>query len=145
VKGISELELKLAETVGALNVLRGKGAPGSLNVRGTFDPDKVYSYFDIVAFNGSSWVATRDSPGDLPGSGWQLLSSAGKRGPRGERGERGPVGEPGLSGAAAPGFASWRLDAARYTATPVMSDGSLGPPLEFRSLFAQFLAEVDGH
>src|SRR5262249_2379849 len=40
-KRISELELKLAEAVGALNVLRGKGAPGSLNVRGTFDPDKV--------------------------------------------------------------------------------------------------------
>jgi hypothetical protein len=35
--------------------------------------------------------------------------------------------------------------AARYPATPVMSDGSLGPPLELRSLFAQFLAEVDGH
>jgi hypothetical protein len=100
-KRISELELKVAETLGALNVLRGKGVPGSLNVRGTFDPDKVYSYLDVVAFNGSSWVATRDSSGDLPGPGWQLLAGVGKRGLRGERGPSGapgPVGEKGASG-----------------------------------------------
>jgi hypothetical protein len=43
-KRISELELKLAETVGALNVLRGKGVPGSFNVKGTFDANTVYNY-----------------------------------------------------------------------------------------------------
>jgi hypothetical protein len=79
VKKINELELKLAEAVGALNVLRGKGVPGTFNVKGTFSSDVIYSYLDVVAFNGSSWVTTRDSPGGLPGPGWQLLSSAGKR------------------------------------------------------------------
>jgi hypothetical protein len=88
-KRIKDLELKLAEAVGALNVLRGKEAPGSFNVRGTFEPDTVYNYLDVVAFNGSSWIATRDRPGDLPGPGWQLLSSAGKRGPPGAPGKDG--------------------------------------------------------
>ena len=43
------MELKLAEAIGALDVLRGKGAPGSFNIRGTFDADTVYSYLDVVA------------------------------------------------------------------------------------------------
>ncbi len=91
-KRIKALELELAQTRGALDVLRGKGVPGCFHVRGTFDGKSVYNYLDVVAFNGSSWVAVRDNPGDLPGPGWQLLSSVGKRGVAGERGPAGPVG-----------------------------------------------------
>ena len=36
----------------------------------------------------------------------------------------------------------WTLDRATYTATPVLSDGSWGPPLELRALFEQFWDEV---
>jgi hypothetical protein len=118
-KRIKALELQLAEARGALNVLRGKEAPGSFNVRGTFDPDTVYNYLDVVAFNGSSWIATRDRPGDLPGPGWQLLSSAGKRGPRGEPG---PPGAPGKEGQF-PQARVWR-DQVHYAGDVVVYEGS---------------------
>jgi hypothetical protein len=129
-KRIDALELRLAEAIGALNVLRGKGAPGSFNVRGTFDADTVYNYLDVVAFNGSSWVATRDRPGEVPGPGWQLLSSAGKRG---LRGERGPVGR---DGAKAPVWSGVSFDPKTLSFTARMSDGSLGPTVSLDSIFA---------
>jgi len=107
-------------------------------VRGTFDETVDYR----VAFNGGSFIALKDAPGPCPGSGWQLLASQGKRGvagARGERGDRGPKGDPGLSGVT---ICDWKIDRARYVATPVMSDGREGPPLELRGLFEQFLSEV---
>jgi hypothetical protein len=61
--------IKLAEAIGTLNVLRGKGAPGSFNVKGTFDANTIYNYLDVVAFNGSSWVAIRDRPAEVPALG----------------------------------------------------------------------------
>jgi hypothetical protein len=91
-KRIAALELRLAEVTGALDILRGRGVPGTLNIKGTFDPDALYLANDIVAFNGSSFVALKDRPGGCPGDGWQLLASSGKRGPRGERGFMGPTG-----------------------------------------------------
>jgi hypothetical protein len=45
----------------------------------------------------------------------------------------------GLSGAT---IRDWKIDRARYVATPVMSDGREGPPLELRGLFEQFLYEA---
>jgi len=48
----------------------------------------------------------------------------------------------GERGAAAPTIQSWLVDRARYTATPVMSDGSIGPSLALRSLFEQFFMET---
>jgi hypothetical protein len=116
----------------------------SFTVRGTFDQSASYHRLDVVALNGSSFLALKDAPGLCPGSGWQLLASQGKRGAAGEKGERGaqgPQGNPGLSGAT---IRDWRLERERYVATPVMSDGSDGPPLELRGLFEQFLAEVQG-
>jgi hypothetical protein len=116
---VKDLELQLAEARGALNVLRGKEAPGSFNVRGTFDPATVYNYLDVVAFNGSSWIATRDRPGEVPGPGWQLLSSAGKRGPRGEPG---PPGAPGKEGRFPPARV-W-CDQVYYAGDVVVYEGS---------------------
>jgi hypothetical protein len=43
-----------------------------------------------AAFGGQS----RRQPGELPGSGWQLLAAQGSRGVRGERGEMGPAAAP---------------------------------------------------
>src|SRR5215468_3188170 len=53
--------------------------------------------------------------------------------------ERGPKGDPGLSGVT---IRDWKIDRARYVATPLMSDGREGPPLELRELFQQFLTEA---
>src|SRR5262249_14671587 len=111
----------------------------SITVRGTFNETQEYRRLDVVARNGGSFVALKDVPGPCPGAGWQLWGSRGKRGvagARGERGERGPKGDPGLSGAT---ICDWKIDRARYVATPVMSDGREGPPLELRGLFEQFI------
>jgi hypothetical protein len=105
-------------------------------VRGTFKDGEGYRAFDIVALNGSSFIARRDDPGDCPGAGWQLMSMQGRRGQQGQRGERGPAGPPG------PAIESWRVDRERYQATPLMSDGSEGPLLDLRPLFEQFHTEA---
>ena len=60
------------------------------------------------------------------------------KGERGLRGDRGPSGPPGPPIA----IASWVIDRASFTATPVMTDGSEGPPLELRGLFEQYQAET---
>jgi hypothetical protein len=123
--------------------LAASGRDGnSIAVRGTFDEAADYQRLDIVALNGGSFIALKDAPGPCPGSGWQLLAGPGKRGAAGEKGERGssgPQGDPGSSGAT---IRDWKIDRARYVATPVMSDGSEGPRLELRGLFEQFVLEV---
>jgi hypothetical protein len=127
---ITELELKLAEAVGAIDILRGKGAPNALRMRGTHDGAELYLANDVVALNGSSFVALKDRPGDCPGDGWQLLASAGKRGPRGERGPQGQRGDDGAT-------LSWlSFDPGRMTLTSRMNNGTAGPEISLRHIFA---------
>ena len=116
--------------------------PGnSLTVRGTYSNDAEYRCLDVTMINGSSFVALKDNPGSCPGSDWQLLASRGSRGDRGRKGERGLTGPRGERGAAAPSIQSWEVDRASYAATPILSDGTKGPPLELRALFEQFVSE----
>jgi hypothetical protein len=115
----------------------------SFNVRGTYESDAEYRQLDVVMVGGSSFVALKDKPGHCPGDDWHLLCSRGSRGHRGDSGERGLMGLRGERGIAAPSIQSWCLDRTRYTATPIMSDGSIGPSLELRGLFEQFYAEVN--
>lgn len=68
------------------------------NVCGLYDPGGTYHKGDVVTHGGSEWRARRDGPGELPGDGWALSASKGKRGDRGERGERGLRGEHGADG-----------------------------------------------
>jgi hypothetical protein len=125
-------------------------APGraarQIVVRGTYHEQGEYAALDIVALNGGSFIALRDDPGPCPGAGWQLLTRQGARGIAGLKGDKGDKGERGERGTAiaAPKLASWQLDRTRYRATPIMSDGSEGPPLELRELFQQFQDETDG-
>ena len=107
--------------------------------RGTFEEDAEYMAYDVVALNGGSFLALHDKPGRCPGDGWRLLAAQGKRGVAGERGPQGPAGPPGKD---AVKLVRWTLDRATYTATPVLSDGSWGPPLDLRALFEQFWDEV---
>jgi hypothetical protein len=124
-------------------------APGrdakSFRHRGTFKGDTEYNSHDIVALNCASFLVLHDKPGLCPGPGWQLMCAQGKRGLVGERGpqgDRGPVGVTGPPGKEAVTLVGWDIDRAGYTATPVMSDGTSGPPLNLRELFQQFLDEV---
>jgi hypothetical protein len=114
----------------------------SVTVRGTFDETADYRRLHVVALNGGSFVALKNAPGPGPGPGWQLIASQGRRGAAGEKGERGPLGPRGDAGSSGATICGWKIDRARYVATPVMSDGGEGPPLELRGLFEQFVAEV---
>jgi hypothetical protein len=66
----------------------------------------------------------------------------GKRGAAGEKGERGPSGPRGDAGATGAAICDWKIDRACYVATPLMSDGREGPPLELGGLFEQFFLEA---
>jgi hypothetical protein len=91
---ITALALELAQAKGALDVLRGKGAPGSFRARGVYSSGTAYNYGDVVVKDSSSFVALSDSPGPCPGDGWQMIACGGKRGVQGERGPAGPAGIP---------------------------------------------------
>ena len=108
-------------------------------MRGTWRADAEYRALDIVARDGGCFIAKGDAPGVCPGPDWQIVST---RGARGERGERGPKGERGPAGPAAPTIIGWQIDRAMFIATPVMSDGSEGPPIELRGLFEQYQIET---
>jgi len=121
----------------------GKDAPVMM-LRGTYSADESYRYLDVVALNGSSFIARGDDPGTCPGPGWKLMASAGRPGrpgPKGERGDRGERGERGQPAAAAPVIVGWRVDRAAFCAIPIMSDDSEAPALELRGLFEQFQME----
>lgn len=79
----------------------------SFSVCGTWSADGDYRAFDVVALNGSSFVARYDVPGVCPGDGWQLLASRGKTGAMGSRGDQGERGYPGPPG---PTVAALELD-----------------------------------
>jgi hypothetical protein len=116
-----------------------------LNIRGTFVADGKYKRLDVVALNGSSFVARTDEPGECPGAGWQLMASAGrpgKPGLKGDPGERGDAGPPGQRGAAAPTILRWEINRKTFTAQPIMSDDKEVPAIFLRELFEQFQIEA---
>ena len=132
---------------GDWNLLAQAGKDAAMpDIRGTYNEAEDYRRFDIVALNGSSFIARADKPGVCPGPGWQLIASAGrpgKPGPRGERGEAGRAGERGLPGETGPTILAWKIDRVNYSAIPIMSDNSEVPALELRQLFEQF--EIETH
>jgi hypothetical protein len=121
-----------------------QGLPGSTGpepyvgeVCGLYDSAREYRKYDLVSLHGAEWRARQDSPGALPGDGWALAAKAGERG---KRGEIGPAGMRGLPGNPAPVIVEWAMR--DYRAVPVLSDGSVGPPLDLRALFEQYHAET---
>src|SRR4029077_16529178 len=110
----------------------------SWNIRGTYDPNAAYVAFDIVTLNYTWFAAKQDDPGPCAGPGCQP-GPAGRRGDRGPAGDRGPKGD---KGDPASTIIDWRMDRTHYIATPIMSNGSDGPPLSLRILFEQFEIET---
>ena len=122
-------------------VARGGHDGLSPSIRGAFNVYKKYAQLDVVEYDGASYVARRDNPGVCPGDGWQSLSRSGRRGPAGETGPRGKKGEKGEKGDA-PEIVGWHLERETYRAFPVFADGKMGPELNLRPLFEQFVAET---
>jgi hypothetical protein len=118
--------------------MRSLGHAG-LRIRGSFDAAGEYLAHDVVEQNGSSFVAKRDRPGACPGEGWELLAS---KGSRGERGGPGPRGMTGGRGERAPEIKGWLVNKAEFTASPILTDGSVGAPLELKSLFQELLDQT---
>jgi hypothetical protein len=126
-------------------IARGGADAPMPHVLGTWKEGEDYRRLAIVAVGGSSFIARCDHPGVCPGRDWQLIASHGKRGADGERGEpgpRGPAGATGPKGEAAPTIIGWEIDAASYTATPILSGGQKGSLLQLRDLFKQFIADT---
>jgi hypothetical protein len=71
------------------------GTPRGFTIRGTYDGDAAYNALDIVAMNGSSFVAKVDRAGACPGDDWQLWAQPGRPGKPGEAGRKGDRGDPG--------------------------------------------------
>ena len=113
------------------------------NFCGRYDAYQKYQQFDVIEFDGSSYIAVRDlDRGTLPGEdGWQLLCRSGSRGPAGEVGPRGRKGERGARGEDGREIVSWYLERATYRVFPVFADGKMGPELNLRGLFEQFVEE----
>ena len=111
-------------------------------VRGTYSPEKTYAAHDVVACNSGSFVALKDQPGACPGPDWQLLAGPGKRGERGFTGAPGERGADGAQGESGSVIVGWLTDARSYKATPVMADGSNGPPIELSEIFERFAIEA---
>ena len=108
----------------------------SLRIRSTYKAEEKYSQLDVVALNGGSFVARRSNPGACPGEGWQAIAFQGKKGPAGPKGDRGERGTTGAS------FTAWELDVANYRAIPFTSDGFVGPILDLRPFFEQYMYET---
>ena len=87
---------------------RGATGLGFLGVK-IFNAEETLKYLEgqVVVYNGSSYVALKDSPAGVPitSEDYLLVSAAGTTGPQGIQGERGevgpqgPVGPQGKSGA----------------------------------------------
>lgn len=116
-----ELVAALPEPKDGRDGIDGKDAyPGE--VKGVFDPAEAYRARDIVKFDGSSWIAKVDDPGDIPGEGWMQLASKGKRGDRGERGLQGMVGKDGKDGASP---IELKFDADKMEFVMALDDGNV--------------------
>jgi hypothetical protein len=126
----SDLRDELAKALAGLRPLR------SLAVVGTYDPTRVYRALDVVVTGGASFCARVDDPGVCPGDGWQMIAAQGKKGAPGRD------GVDGKNGKDAARITSWLINRADYSATPIMSDGSRGAPLELRELFQRFNDET---
>jgi hypothetical protein len=115
-------------------------------VCGTYREDWHYDQLNIVALNGSSFIAKCDDPGQCPGDNWQLIASHGKPGKPGipgVRGEPGAQGERGAPGRDAPLLKGFRVDKKTYTLIPVMSNGEL-EPIQLREYFVQYNEDSNG-
>jgi integrin beta 3 len=128
---------KEPSTSGDWRCIAAAGKDGAaFNIRGTYDPKETYKALDVVTLDHGWFVARRDNPGEVPGPGWQ----SGPVGKKGEKGVPGERGVQGLQGKAAPHWAGVKIEG--YELMTVLSDGTMGPKMNLRTMFEQFVEET---
>jgi hypothetical protein len=138
---VTELTTKLAYVEGLL-----QGSSGAklkfFTVRGAWRKGERYDRTDVVTRGDTWYVAKRDDPRSVPGSGDDWI--AGPVGTPGMTivGPPGPRGPKGAAGADAARVRSWTVDRATYSLIAVRSDGSKGPVIPLRGLFEAYHSEV---
>ncbi len=88
-----------------------QGSPGAqgpagqgFTVRGDWEAGTVYVQFDVVMWNGSSWLCMDATPGpgqpppDADAVHWKVFAQKGDAGAQGPQGAAGPDGPPGPQG-----------------------------------------------
>ena len=113
-------------------------------VRGTWVETEKYQALDLVAKDGTIWLAKHSDPGPCPGEGWQIVSARGERGKPGPIGPRGETGPPGPQGELGATITGWDVDRRRFRVTPILGGGRFGPSLDLRQLFEEFLDQRNG-
>jgi len=93
------------------------------NPRKTWDPAETYSYYDLVIWDGGSWLATKANPKGEPGKSgdWTVLAMRGPRGPKGERGDMGRMGPEGPMTPTAKVLDAWVEYLNQGNGTPVLA------------------------
>lgn len=132
-----EFEKKLQVSLRIAILEQGGLAP---RVRGTWAPDASYNALDVVAKDGSTFIAKRSGAGECPGEDWQIIACRGSKGLTGERGPRGETGPPGPRGDSGPAITGWQVNAKHFTVRPILDGGrgGFGTPLDLRELFVEF-------
>lgn len=96
----------------------------AMEYKGEYDNETTYENMDIVSYNGSSYIASQTTKGNLPTNTtyWGVVAQSikGDKGEKGDTGEKGETGETGATGI------KGDRGAQGYTFTPsVSSDGLL--------------------
>ena len=80
---ITDLREQLRRLEGEIEKLKTKSA--GLRYKGVFSRGEIYRADDAVTFNGSMWIALRETMSGPPGPDWQLAVKRGRDASRGGR------------------------------------------------------------
>ena len=102
-----------------LNTPQGPQGDEGMNWQGAYDGGTAYVIDDVVSYNGTSYICTASSTGNLPTDTdyWDVVSSKGDQGDQGIQGEQGVQGEQGISGEVTSGGSSTDNAIARWNGT----------------------------
>lgn len=104
-ENFSAIEAAVNEAVSAIDLNAAEIAALADQVgiewQGAWQDGVTYERLDLVAYQGSTYVAAQDTSGaEAPDNAafWSLFAAAGEQGPDGEQGPEGPAGPQGIQG-----------------------------------------------
>jgi hypothetical protein len=72
----------------------------AITPKGEYNNATTYQNLDLVTYDGGSYLALKETKGNLPTNNkyWQLIAEKGQNGEKGETGEQGEKGQDGTNG-----------------------------------------------